>query len=138
MHKIGGQSSDRDTAVTMNRMRCTGAAPWTTERVRELRERLGIARFDPAAKRPEMISINEAARRLSIAVSSVCRLIREGVILGTQAMPSAPWRIPAADLDSDAVRAGVRALGDRCTRNPAVLQDMKSLRLPGFERKDAQ
>lgn len=72
------------------------------------------------------------------AVSSVYRLIREGVILGTQAMPSAPWRIPAAELDSDAVRAGVRALGDRCTRNPAVLQDMKSLRLPGFERKDAQ
>jgi DNA invertase Pin-like site-specific DNA recombinase len=138
MRKIGDQFSDRDMAATMNRMRCTGAASWTTERVCKLRERLGIPRFDPVAARPEMISINEAARRLSIAASSVRLLIRGSVLSGTQAMPSAPWRIPAAELESDAVRAGVQALGDRCTRNPEVLQDMKTLRLPGLERRDAQ
>lgn len=69
---------------------------------------------------------------------SVRLLIRESVLSGAQAMPSAPWRIPAAEFESDAVRAGVRALGDRCTRNPAVPQDMKTLRLPGLEKTDAR
>lgn len=132
MRKIGGQSSDRDTAATMNRMRATGAASWTTQSARELRERLGIAPFDPDSTQPEMISINEAARRLSIAPDSVRRLIRERVLPGTQAMPSAPWRIPASSLDNETVAAAVQALGERCTRNPTVLQDIKTLRLPGF------
>jgi len=130
MSKIGGQSSDRDTATTMNRMRCTGGA-WTTERVRELRERLGIAPFEANAGGPEMISANEASRRLAIDVASVRRLIREGVLPGVQAMRSAPWRIPAAALESDAVKAGVRDLINRRTRNVAALQDRKTLRLPG-------
>ena len=121
MRKIGNQFSDRDMAATMNRMRCTGASSWTTEGVSGLRERLGISRFDPAAAGPAMISINEAARRLSIASSSVRILIREGALSGAQA-----------------VKAGVRALRDRGSRNPAVLEDMKALRLPGFDRKDAQ
>jgi hypothetical protein len=138
MRKIGGQASDRDTAATMNRMRATGAATWTTQSARELRERLGIAPFDPDSTQPEMISINEAARRLSSAPDSVRRLIRERVLPGTQAMPSAPWRIPASSLDNETVAAAVQALSERCTRNPAVLQDIKTLRLPGFERKDAQ
>ena len=71
-----------------------------SEGVSGLRERLGISRVDPAAAGPAMISINEAARRLSIASSSVRILIREGALSGTQAMPSAPWRIPAVELFS--------------------------------------
>jgi hypothetical protein len=47
--KLGGQWPDREVAVTMNRMRCkpSDGKAWTTIRVRELRERLGIAPFDP-------------------------------------------------------------------------------------------
>jgi hypothetical protein len=45
MRKLGGQWPDRELAVAMNRMRCKSAdvQSWTTVRVRELRERLGIA-----------------------------------------------------------------------------------------------
>lgn len=128
VRKIGGQFPDRDMAATMNRMRCTGAARWTTERVRELRERLGIAPFAPPAEQQALISINEAARRLGIAPKSVRHLIHKGVITGTQAMPSAPWRIVAAELDSEVVRLGVR---DITARKTAVFDDKNTLRLPG-------
>ena len=78
-------------------MRCGGepGCPWTAVRVRELRERVGIAEFDPSAPRPTLISADEAARQLSIGVGSVYQLIRDGVLPGTQLMPAAPWQIPS-------------------------------------------
>jgi len=134
IRKLGGQWSDRELAVTMNRMRCKSAdgQSWTTVRVRELRERLGVAPFDPSTPREETISVDETARRLKICVGSVHRLIREGVLPATQLMPSAPWQVPVAALDSEPVRLGVRAIADRRPRNFAVLQDTKTLKLPGF------
>ena len=79
MRKLGGHWPDRELAVTMNRMRCKTAdgKTWTVARVRELRERLGIAVFDPAAPRVETVTVEEAANRLNICVGSVKRLIRE-------------------------------------------------------------
>lgn len=131
---MGGKWPDRELAVTMNRMRCKtpDGGTWTTVRVRELRDRLGIAAFDPDAPRIETVTVDEAARRLSICVGSVYRLIREGVLPATQIMASAPWQIPVAALASQAVTIGVRAVIDRRPRNFADLQDTKTLRLPGF------
>ena len=73
-----GQLPDRELAVTMNRMRCKPADgnAWTTVRVRELRERLGISAFDPMLPRAETISADAAAIRLGICVGSVHKLIR--------------------------------------------------------------
>lgn len=70
----------------MNRMRCKPAdgQAWTTVRVGELRERLGIAPFDPTLPRAETISAEEAATRLGICVRSVHKLIRRGVLPATQ------------------------------------------------------
>jgi DNA invertase Pin-like site-specific DNA recombinase len=134
IRKLGGQWPDRELAVTMNRMRCksTEGKSWTMVRVRELRERLGIAEFDPASVAIETISVDETARRLQICVGSVLRLIRDGVLPATQLMPSAPWKVPVASLDSEAVKIGVRGVIDRRPRNLAVLQDEKTLKLPGF------
>jgi DNA invertase Pin-like site-specific DNA recombinase len=134
MRKLGGQWPDRELAVTMNRMRCksTDGKSWTTVRVRELRERLGIAPFDPTASKIEMISVDETARRLQICVGSVHLLIREGILPANQLMPSAPWQIPAASLDSEAVKIGVRKVIARRPNNFAVLQDQKTLKLPGL------
>jgi hypothetical protein len=115
-------------------MRCKSVdgASWTTVRVRELRERLGIAAFDPAAPRVETISVDETAHRLKICVGSVLRLIREGVLPATQLMLSAPWQVPVAALESEAVKIGVRGVAERRPRNFAVLQGGKNLKLPGF------
>lgn len=134
IRKLGGKWSDRELAVTMNRMRCKSSTgdSWTTLRVRELRERLGVPAFDPAAPRAETISVDETARRLQICVGSVYRLIREGVLPATQEMPSAPWQVSVAALSTDAVRIGVQGVVERRPRNFATLQDVKTLRLPGF------
>jgi DNA invertase Pin-like site-specific DNA recombinase len=131
---LGGHWSDRQLAGTMNRMRCkaTDGQSWTTVRVRELRERLGIAPFDPSVPREETISVDETARRLAICVGSVHRLIREGVLPATQLMASAPWQVPVAALDSEPVKIGVRAIVDRRPRNFEKLRDVKTLKLPGF------
>jgi hypothetical protein len=134
IRKLGGQWPDRELAVTMNRMRCRSAdgQTWTTVRVRELRERLGIAAFDPHGSSRKTISVDETARRLKICVGSVHRLIRSGVLSATQLMPSAPWQVPVAALDSEAVRIGVRGVVDRRPRNFVDLQNEKTLKLPGF------
>jgi hypothetical protein len=125
---------DRELSVTMNRMRCKSAdgQSWTTVRVRELRERLGIAAFDSTKPAEETISVDETARRLSICVGSVLRLIRERVLPAVQLMPSAPWQVPVAALDSEAIKIGVRRVIERRPRNFSVLQDEKTLKLPGF------
>ena len=134
MRKLGGQWPDRELAVTMNRMRCKSedGKSWTTVRVRELRERLGIAPFDPAATTAEMISVDETAHRLKICVGSVHLLVREGILPAKQLMPSAPWQVPVLALKSEAVKIGVREIVVRRPRNFAVLQDEKTLKLPGF------
>jgi DNA invertase Pin-like site-specific DNA recombinase len=134
IRKLGGQWPDRDLAVTMNRMRCKPAdgKSWTTVRVRELRERLGIAAYDPTPATVETISVDETASRLKICVGSVIRLIRMGVLPATQLMPSAPWKVPVDALKTEPVQAGVRAVIARRPRNFAVLQGEKTLKLPGF------
>ena len=118
----------------MNRMRCKSedGKSWTTVRVRELRERLGIAPFDPAATTAEMINVDETAHRLKICVGSVHLLVREGILPAKQLMPSAPWQVPVLALKSEAVKIGVREIVVRRPRNFAVLQDEKTLKLPGF------
>jgi DNA invertase Pin-like site-specific DNA recombinase len=134
IRKIGGHWPDYQVAVTMNRMRCKPAdgKAWTTVRVRELRERLGIAPFDPTSQEEQTICIDKAALRLGISVGSVYKLIRERVLPATQLLPSAPWQIPIAALETEAVKIGVQQIVARRPRNYKVLQDDKTLRLPGF------
>jgi len=134
MRTLGGHWPDRELAVTMNRMRCKSSdgKSWTVARVLELRERLGITAFDSASIKVETITVDEAAHRLNICIGSVKRLIRAGVLPATQLMPSAPWQIPVSALDTEAVKIGVRAVIDRRPSNFTVLQDLKSLKLPGF------
>jgi len=100
--------------------------------MRELRQRLGIAPFDPTIPRAQTISADAAAIRLSICVGSVHKLIREGVLPATQLMQSAPWQIPVAALDTQAVRSGVREIVDRRPKFYKRFQEDKTLRLPGF------
>jgi hypothetical protein len=134
IRNLGGQWPDRELAVTMNRMRCrsTDGGTWTAMRVRELRERMGIAPFDPPQVREKTIRVDETARRLQICVGSVLRLIREGILPAKQLMPSAPWPVPVAALESEPVRIGVRAIVERRPRNFRVLQEERTLKLPGF------
>jgi hypothetical protein len=134
IRKLGGQWPDREVAVTMNRMRCkpSDGKAWTTVRVRELRERLGIAPFDPTSQRAETISADETATRLGICVGSVHKLIRLGILPATQLLPSAPWQIPVATLETEALKTGVRKIIGRRPKYYRRYQEDKTLKLPGF------
>ena len=79
-----------------------GTITWTTVRVAQLRERLGVPAFDPDADRPKTLTIDATARRLGICVNSVYKLIRSGALPATQLMHSAPWQVPVDALDTDA------------------------------------
>jgi hypothetical protein len=134
MRKLGGRYPDQRLAVTMNRMRCktVDGKSWTMVRVREWRERLGIAAFDPQNNRTETISVDETARRLKICMGSVRRLIKEGILPARQVMKSAPWEVPVAALTTEAVQIGVRNVIARRPINYPTLQEITSLKLPGF------
>jgi DNA invertase Pin-like site-specific DNA recombinase len=134
LRKLGGSWPDRDLAVTMNRMRCKseGGRAWTVQRVRTLRERIGIPPFEPSQQKRRCISLAETARRLSICVEAVHRLVRRGILPATQRMPSAPWEVPEEVLDSEAVRIGVREIQAQRPRNLKKPQDNKTLRLPSL------
>src|SRR3954471_16158759 len=134
IRKLGGQWSDRDLAVTMNRMRCktTDGETWTTVRVRHLRERLGVAGFDPDEAAAGTISVDATAHRLGICVSSVHRLIREGVLPATQLMPSAPWQVSVSAFDTEVLKIGLQAIIARRPIQALQKTEEAILRLPGF------
>ena len=72
LRKLAGHWPDRELAVSLNRMRCkTGnGETWTTVRVREMRERLGLPEYDPSKAGSGMISLAKAAEQLGICVGS--------------------------------------------------------------------
>ena len=99
--------------------------------MREFRERLGIAAFNSDTAE-DTISVDATATRLGICVGSVHKLIRDGVLPAEQAMHSAPWKVPVAALDTEAVRIGIREIIARRPSNFQALQDVKTLPLPGI------
>ncbi len=134
LRKLAGHWPDRELAVSLNRMRCktNDGETWTTVRVREMRERLGLPEYDPANDRTEMISLMKAAERLGICVGSAKSLAIKGILPATQAMPGAPWLVPVEALTSETVRIGVQRV---IARRPKIFEDYqydKVIRLPGI------
>jgi DNA invertase Pin-like site-specific DNA recombinase len=125
---------DREIAVTLNRMRCKPAdgKAWTTVRVRDMRDQLGVPPFCSSVDDEATISAERAAARLGICVGSVQKLIRQGALPANQVLPSAPWQIPVAALTTRPVIEGVGAIVNRRPSNYRVLQGDKTLRLPGL------
>lgn len=134
IRKLAGHWPDRELAVSLNRMRCkTGQGEtWTTVRVREMRERLGLPEYEPAVGEAEMISLARAAERLGICASSVKSLIERGVLPATQVLPGSPWLVPITALTSPTVTAAVQRT---ISRRPKIYDDYqydKAIRLPGL------
>lgn len=134
LHKLAGHWPDRELAVSLNRMRCRSGngETWTTVRVREMRERLGIAEYDPATADGQMISLMKAAERLGICVGSAKSLVLKGILPATQILPGSPWLVSAEALTSAAVRIGVQRVIDRRPKFYDDYQYDKLIRLPGI------
>jgi DNA invertase Pin-like site-specific DNA recombinase len=132
LRKLAGHWPDRELAVSLNRMRCKSGdgETWTTVRVRDMRERLGIAEFDPAKADAEMISLTKAAERLGICVGSAKSLALKGILPATQILPGSPWLVPVDALTSEAVRIGVQRVVERRPKFYEYYQYDKLIRLP--------
>lgn len=132
IRKLAGQCSDREIAVTLNRMRCktSDGETWTTVRVRETRERLGI----PEGRRADdgMISLAKVAERLKICIGAAKRLVDWGVLPATQLMPGATWLVPIEALESPAVKQGAQGVISRRPKKYEDYQYDKIIRLPGI------
>jgi DNA invertase Pin-like site-specific DNA recombinase len=86
LRKLAGHWPDRELAVSLNRMRCKTAdgETWTTIRIKEMRERLGLPSYDPVRADDTMISLMKAAERLGICVGSAKSLVLRGILPATQ------------------------------------------------------
>lgn len=135
VRRMAGRYLDGEIALTLNRARRGARTPegtWSELRVRELRELLKLPACDPANPRPATVSRDQASTRLGISVGSVKLLIDEGILPADQVAPYAPWQIPEAALQSDAVLAGVRAVEARRPKKLTEYRDATVLRLPGM------
>lgn len=134
IRKLAGHWPDRELAVSLNRMRCrtSDGETWTTVRVRDMRERLGIPEYDPAKADRNTISLMKAAERLRICVGSAKSLVMKGILPATQILPGSPWLVPVEALASEKVRQGVQRVIER---RPKIYEDYqydKVIRLPGI------
>ena len=134
LRKLAGHWPDKELAVSLNRMRCkTGdGETWTTVRVREMRERLGLPEYDSEKSNGTMISLGKAAQRLGICIGSAKTLALKGVLPATQHMPGAQWLVPVDALTSESVRIGVQKIIDRRPQHYEGYQYDKIIRLPGI------
>lgn len=134
LRKLGGHWPDRELAVSLNRMLCkTGdGESWTSVRVRDMRERLGIPEYDATKVDVPMISLMKAAEKLGICVGSAKSLVQRGILPATQILPGSPWMVPVEALSSEAVRIGVQGVVDRRPKFYEDYQYDKVVRLPGI------
>jgi hypothetical protein len=132
--QLAGHWPDREVAISLNRMRCrtNDGETWTTVRVRDMRERLGISEYDPTNADVQMISLMKAAERLGICVGSVKSLVLKGILPATQIMPGSSWLVPVEALTSEAVRIGVQGVIARRPQFYEQYQYDKLIRLPGI------
>jgi hypothetical protein len=132
IRKLAGHWPDRELAVSLNRMRCktNDGETWTTVRVREMRERLGVPDYDPSKVDGEVISLMKAAERLGISNGSAKSLVLKGILPATQIMPCSPWLVPVEALTSEAVRIGVQRVIARRPQFYEQYQYDKLIRLP--------
>lgn len=133
IRKLAGRCSDRDIAMTLNRLRCKrkSGRNWTVHAVKAARDKLGAPEFD-AMTQKTTVSAAEAAARLGICANSISKLIRDKILPGLQVIPCAPWEIPVEALDTEPVRIAARASMKRRPRNIEEIRDQKHLRFPGF------
>lgn len=132
LSQMAGRWCDRDIAMALNRIGCrtpTGKT-WTAPRVREKRSRMKLPSYDPMLRDGTLITSAEAAKRLGLSPQYVGKLLTCGVLPGTRVAPGAPWDVPAAALDTPAVREALRALRERRRGEPKA--DERNLAIPGI------
>ena len=101
--------SDATTAATLNRLgyRTGTGKTWRAHSVASVRYQYRLPNF---AKGKDWLTLKRAAEQLNVSETVVNRLIAQGTLPASQAVPLAPWVIRRADLDLDAVQCDVQAV----------------------------
>lgn len=138
IRKMAPRWSDQQIARTLNRIRCSfeSSSAWTQFRVRQIRDRLGLPNCAPEDLEPT-VTRDQAAVILGIGISSVKKLIDDGILPANQIIPGAPWEIPAQSLNSESVRQGAEKIQSRRPANIMKTQYNMNLPLPEFDQEDA-
>ena len=116
---------DATTAATLNRLgyRTGTGKAWRAHSIASVRYQYRLPNF---SKGKDWLTLKQTAKQLQVSETVVKRLISQGTLPASQAVPSAPWVIRRADLDLGAVQAEVhtvrsRRLGPRHQPTPPVL-----------------
>jgi DNA invertase Pin-like site-specific DNA recombinase len=83
--------------LTKNGHRTGTGLMFTASRVRAARQRAGIPAAPPPDPNSELVTINQAATELGVSLFTIRRWLKDGLLPGEQAAPSAPWRIRLTD-----------------------------------------
>lgn len=121
---------DSEIARILNRLgyRTGPGNSWTEARVRSLRGYRSIPPCPPKEERSGC-TLADAAAELGVSPGTVRRMLKDGTLVGQQAVAHAPWVIPKQQLASSGVRAAAQAAreGRRIPRTPAG-----QARIPGI------
>jgi len=98
VRKLACEFDDAQIARILNKQGRRGGSgnPFTQEAVRCIRRHYDIPRCEQRPARDPHegpFTADEAANELGVAMSTVHRWLRDGVLVGTQATAGAPWRI---------------------------------------------
>jgi hypothetical protein len=140
VRRMAGRWPDEQIAATLNRLRLrTGTGNnWNEQRVYQLRRRLGLLHL-PAPDRtatPTILTLDQAAEHLGVSARVVRKMIERRQLSATQAAPSAPWEIPVAAVQAEAIRRLATAANARGQRRRRQAADARTLKLPGLDSSD--
>ena len=106
-----GPWSDAEIAATLNRMgiRTGQGNTWTARRIVTTRSRFRIGAERSETVNEDWLTMSQAAEKLGVANHTIRRLIDGGIVAAEQAVPQAPWRIRASDMEDPRVIEACRA-----------------------------
>ena len=113
--QLAGKFADDQVAAIMNRLGLrTGAGnTWNQNRVAAARNYHRFPAYDPKRVRDDVVTLEQAAQLLGVSPTSVRRMIERKMLPASQVVAYAPWQIPAAALESEAVRKAVENVKNR-------------------------
>lgn len=114
IRQMAGKFPDEQIASTLNRLglRTGHGNTWNEIRVGSARQHHRLPAVN-AARSQDTITLEEAAKRLSVSPTSVRRMIAHKTMTATQVVACAPWQVPVAELGSEAVQKAVAAIKNR-------------------------
>jgi predicted DNA-binding transcriptional regulator AlpA len=124
LRRLAAHYPDDGIAGSLNRQGRTTARGlrFTANRVGNTRRHGHIPRFQPRPDGPagELLSIQQAAKALNLAPSTLYRWVNDGFVAGEQGTPGAPWQIRL----TDDLR---RQFGEEAPEGYVVMQAMTTL-----------